>query len=310
VSKYRTPFDVWAEKSGLVTPRKPEDESDEMAAGRFLEPFIRDRFEMKTGLVLKRVPVLVRKGTILGGHPDDLACQKGIKEPFAVFEAKTRSPYLRNLWGDEGSDAIPDDEMAQVQFYMHLTGLSVAYVAALFDRMLSIFRVARDQEFGEIAEAAAEKFWRDYVETGTPPPLRGMHVDAYIKRKFPRALNPEREPTPEERELVAKIQDATAAQKAAEAAWNQARNELKMRIGDAAGLKAPGLSVYFRERSGRRTVDTDALLTAIKNEIAISLATEHAAPLIEKVDRYRLEFTKTGEPFRELRIYPAKGDLE
>lgn len=249
----------------------------------------------------------------MGAHPDDLASQPGAKDPFAIFEAKTRSPFLRSLWGDEGSDQVPDAEMCQVQWYMHLTGYSVAYIAALFDRMLSIFRIAKDAEFGWIAEEAAKKFWRDYVETGVPPPLRGIHVDDYIRKRFPKALLPLREPTREERELVAQIQEATAMEKASKLAKAEARANLKLLVGAAEGLKAADLTVYFRERAGRRKVDTAAFVVAMKNEIALQIgprSPKKAALLIDSIDRALAQFTTTGEPYRDLRIYTPKGELE
>jgi predicted phage-related endonuclease len=77
-------------------------------------------------------------------------------------------------WGDPGTDGVPMRVILQVQQQMLCTGYERAYVVALLSRFgrhsEELFIVNRNEQIIKAIIARGEQFWRDYVETRTPPP--------------------------------------------------------------------------------------------------------------------------------------------
>lgn len=88
----------------------------------------------------------------------------------AIVEAKTSS--VSKNWGLTGSERIPPNVMAQVQFQMGLAGVKCCIVSLLlsaFRLELRTYKIDFEPEtFSEICKAVDE-FWLGYVETRTPP---------------------------------------------------------------------------------------------------------------------------------------------
>ena len=57
LNKYRSPYAVWAEKTGLL-PEQPDNEA--MRQGRDLEDYVAQRFEEKSGKAVQRMNYLLR----------------------------------------------------------------------------------------------------------------------------------------------------------------------------------------------------------------------------------------------------------
>lgn len=78
MSKYRTPVDVWAEKTGRTAPI---ESSLAMRFGSFAEQFVADEYEAQTGNAVERYTAMLRhQSAPLIGHVDRLVIPEGQKK--------------------------------------------------------------------------------------------------------------------------------------------------------------------------------------------------------------------------------------
>ena len=159
LSRYRTPFEVWLEKTGQAENR---EETLAMRVGTALEPVVLGLFEEKTGM-----KVTDRQKQIV--HPDHAfirATLDGLIEG-AVVEAKTTGSI--EGWGEEGTDEVPMEYIVQTQVQMALTGYEIAFIPVLIGRSdFRIYRIKKDAELISNIIKRAVSFW-DLVQTLTPP---------------------------------------------------------------------------------------------------------------------------------------------
>lgn len=162
-SKYRSPADVWLEKTGA---REPADLSGNEAvrAGILLEPVVARMFEEDTG---KKV---TRRGTLQSTtYPFMLAnIDRQVVGEDAGLEIKTAGAWAEKLW--EG-DEIPDSYYCQCLHYMAVTGAKRWYIAALIGGQHFLWKtIERNETDIKILIDEETKFW-DLVKTKTPPPI-------------------------------------------------------------------------------------------------------------------------------------------
>jgi putative phage-type endonuclease len=165
VNPWRSPVDVWAEKTGRGVPA-PDNPA--MRAGRLLEPVIAQMYSEDTGLTVTRGLPEIRKEGVLIGHLDGLVAAAG-----RVWEAKTAR--TGDGWGAPGTDDVPLHYAAQVQWYCGLSELPAADVAVLIGGSdFRIYHLRADAAlFAEMRDAAL-RFWRDHVQADAPPAPRSV----------------------------------------------------------------------------------------------------------------------------------------
>lgn len=169
LSRWRTPFDVWAEKTGHVT--KKDEPTDAMRFGTLLEPVIRSEFARRNGLEVCECPYIL-------AHKDYpfMTCNLDgyVKLPggsCAVLEIKTANAFASDDWANMGA---PLEYVMQVQYYLAITQMKFAYLAVLIGS--SDYRqviIERDDEVISIIIQKLKEFWQ-MVETNTPPPVSGL----------------------------------------------------------------------------------------------------------------------------------------
>jgi len=124
VSRWKTPLQLWAEKTGAV---QPEDLSDKeyVELGSELEDFIAKHFEKKAGIKVRRAP---RRYT----HKDHpfMACQvdRLVTGTDELVECKNASAWKAKEW--EGEE-IPVEYILQVSWQLMVTGRKKGYLAVL-----------------------------------------------------------------------------------------------------------------------------------------------------------------------------------
>lgn len=165
LSRFKTPLSLWAEKTGQVIP---EDISGKLQVrlGNKLEATVCDLFTEETGKKLHRVnEALVHpKYPFLRGMLD-----RRVVGENAIFEAKTTSPWNSHAW--EG-DAIPQDYILQVMFYMELYGAERGYLACLVGNQdFHIKIIERDDKLQKEIIAKAVDFWTRYIEPKIMPTM-------------------------------------------------------------------------------------------------------------------------------------------
>ena len=161
LSKWRTPFQLWQEKRGLVDSSLNENEA--MRWGNILEPVIRQRYADETGCGVTVPDTLTHPQ-----HPFMLAHVDGLTDHGRVLEIKTaRDP---RGWGEAGTDEIPPAYIIQVQHCLAVTGAEVADVAALLSGQdFRIYYVPRNQDLIDMLVEQEAAFW-EMVQSETPPP--------------------------------------------------------------------------------------------------------------------------------------------
>jgi putative phage-type endonuclease len=122
ISKFKTPFQVYLEKSGEVI----ETEESEFAYwGNQLEELVAKEFTARTGKKAHR------RNAILS-HPDypwmTANLDRVVVGESALLECKTTNAYNYKEWQD---DEIPESYIIQVQHYMAVTNFEKAYIACL-----------------------------------------------------------------------------------------------------------------------------------------------------------------------------------
>ena len=167
-SKWATPLDVWAKKTGL-----DDADSDSLVKlrGRIREPQIIQEYANVTGKTIYKAENLK--------HPDfDFinANFDGLIPNDRIVEAKTAQAFSRD-WGEPGSEDVPIEYYLQCQHYMLVaTALGLippeAPICDLFVSIggepIQIYTIHGLSELWAVMIEKYREFWR-LVETKTPP---------------------------------------------------------------------------------------------------------------------------------------------
>ena len=180
LNPYRTPHDVWLEKTRRHTP---EVDGIHLRHGQWNEQFIADEYTRATGLRTQRYNAMLRHPEApLIGHVDRLVIPDGAKiasykseiRTDLGLECKTASAFAAGRdseWGPSGTDQVPQSYLLQVAAYQALTGCERWDLAALIGNAdLRIYHFNRDLELEGYLIEEASRWWRDYVVADTPPP--------------------------------------------------------------------------------------------------------------------------------------------
>lgn len=170
LSRYRSPYEVWAEKCGLS--ESPDlSENQAVQWGNILEPVIAVHYrdlhpetEVIPGSCVMRSVRRPWAQASLDYEIKDPRLGKG------VLEIKTAGARSSAQW-DEG---VPIYYLTQVAHYMSVTGWGFADVAVLIGGQdYREYRIMRDKEDIDAVERAVDGFWH-LVETMDPPELSGI----------------------------------------------------------------------------------------------------------------------------------------
>ncbi len=170
ISPYKTPVDVWLEKTGQA---EPVDLSDNQAVawGNILEDTIATEFSKRTGMKVQRRNATLKhpEHDWMLAHVDRLIV--GTDKGPGILEVKTAGQYMSDKWGDPGTDQVPDEYALQVAHYLAVTGYAWARLAVLIGgRDLRVYDLPRDEDLIALLMAREEKFWTQHVETRLAPP--------------------------------------------------------------------------------------------------------------------------------------------
>lgn len=169
INKYKTRRRLWAEILGIV---EREDISEKAAVkmGHKLEPIVADLFAEETGYKVRKNNWLLQHDTIdyLFANIDrEVILPDGKK---AVLECKTANSRMAKYWQE---NTVPKEYMAQIQFYLMITGYETAFIAVLLGGVdFDFWHIQRDEEIIAHLEKEAAIFWQ-HVEAGTEPALDG-----------------------------------------------------------------------------------------------------------------------------------------
>lgn len=254
LSSWGSPLSIWLQKTGQAEVQ--DEEVLHFDVGDALEPVCARWYSRQMGEELENPQqVFVHpEREWQGASPDRLRVSDG-----RPVECKVS--YQSDGWGDEGSDEVPQEYVCQVQWQLDVLGADLAHVAAIIGRQFRIYTVRRDEELIAALREAGERFWNDYVLTGTQPPVTAHERDReWLQARFDK-YEANRLITAESvHEEVARgyaaARERLAAAEEQEALFGNMLREL---IGDAEGVAGAGWKATWKAPKAGLVTDWEAV---------------------------------------------------
>ena len=288
LSPYRTPIDVWMEKTGKPVEHK---NSLPLRFGSFAEEFIAQEYALQTGKALINYPHAITHPAhdYFGGHIDRFVCNAPIEQDFIssdplppeanttlqfseqklhsindqpierLLECKTANPFTQQQWGESGTDQVPLPYLCQCLWYMAITQVDKADIAVLFGNAdFRIYQLERDLEIEKGLLEKAEFFWKEYVQKDIPPPVQNER-DCY--KLFTKSSSAKSIEAPEE--MVQELSRVKALQEKidqAEEQISQIKQQVMSTMQDAEALCHAGKTLAtWRFAKGATRLDAKRL---------------------------------------------------
>lgn len=300
LNPYRTPFQVWQEKTGRAEPFAGNLQT---RFGTYAEEFVAREYCERTGRRVRRFNAMMRHPRApLIGHIDRLVVPSGAKTASyrseirtdRGLEAKTAHALAvsrGNDWGDDGTDQIPASYLIQCVAYMALTGCEYWDLAALFGNSdFRIYHLTRDLELEAMVLDEASRWWRDHVVADVPPDPQSeiearqrwsRHVDGRVIDIGTDAAD-----------LLRKYAALKASERALESEIKAVRDRLIPILEDADSIQHDGVTLAtFRANKDGQKVDWEA---------AFRDATQDVDPAV--IDQFVKMHTKVVPGVRVLRL--------
>ena len=246
LSKYLTPFALYAEKLGLGAA---VSENEAMEWGLLLEEPIAQKFQQETG----RVVTLPIPWAIQVCEEPRAPWARATVDRWQQREPTQRAPLeiKTAAWslGLEWTDEPPLAYQVQVQHQMLVTGASYASIAALIGGQRFLWcDVPRDDAFIDTLVQAEGAFWQRCLDHNPPPVDDSERTRAALKALYAKDSGEVISLGVEGIEIDNRLEAAKAAVAAAEAEKRLAENELLARIGHGTMAVLPNDVVYtYRE---------------------------------------------------------------
>lgn len=166
-SSYKSPLDIFLDKTTDII----DDTVSEAAYwGIMFEDLVAKEYSTRTGNKIKKSTKLIRhpKYNFLAANIDRWVIREdGTRH---VLECKTASFTRNKMWGEEGTDQIPEQYLCQVAYYAAICGVDSVDVAVLIGGQgFRMYRYVKNEEFENKLISAAVAFWNNHVLKGIPP---------------------------------------------------------------------------------------------------------------------------------------------
>jgi len=180
LSKWKTAYDVWLDKRGLS---EPEDETEKpwLYWGSVLEEVVAKEYAIRTRAKIQRVNAQlicpeasfavanIDRAVINPEIAGNVRWRDGRLTTDRLLECKTANGFAANLWGEPGTDQVPEVYLCQDAWYMGITKASVTDTAVLIGgNDYRIYTVEADPILFADMLTEGEAFWK-LVETGVAP---------------------------------------------------------------------------------------------------------------------------------------------
>ncbi|WP_395146993.1 YqaJ viral recombinase family protein [Moraxella atlantae] len=294
---YKTAYDLYHDKINDVVA---DAQTEAAYWGTILEGVVAKEYELRNDCKVQRVNYMIRhpkfdfaianidRAVINPSISGNVRIKDGALTTDKLLEVKTASEYMKNVWGDEASDQVPDNYNLQCQWYMGITGVDECDLALLLGgNKYRQYNIKFDAELFEIMINEAQNFWLNHVLARVEPTPTTL---ANAKHKYARALpDSTLDLAFNDDDNIAKIDRYIELKdqiKGLETELEQAQTDLICLIGEHEALAVEGeLVMTYKNQKGRETFDKKGCLKAYP-ELAEKFA----------------EFTKVGEASRTLRV--------
>ena len=165
LSKWKSPYELWLEKTGQTTDDFDPDALP-IVMGNALEPVVLAHFTRRTGLTVSR-----RQEQVVDPNwSARWVTLDGVASDGGLVEAKSAGFADPAEWGDEyEDDAVPMPYYLQCQHGLACTSAEFTYMPLIvLNRQFRLYRVRRDDDVIAQLTEGERAFWK-CVEARTPP---------------------------------------------------------------------------------------------------------------------------------------------
>ncbi|WP_180182759.1 YqaJ viral recombinase family protein [Acinetobacter sp. YH01020] len=179
-SPYKSPYQLWLDKTGRSERKESQNESAHF--GNLLEDVVAKEYSRRAGVKVQRVTQQLS----LPDHPwaignidraiinpeiaGNVRFKDGKLTTDQLLECKTASEYLAKLFGEEGSDQVPDYYLTQCLWYLLLSGCQFIDLAVLIGgNKFRMYRIERDEDLIDSIFRQVKAFWFNHVVADVPP---------------------------------------------------------------------------------------------------------------------------------------------
>lgn len=179
VNPYKTPYQVWLEKTGREMPEDLSD-NDAVMAGTLFEDAVAKFYEIREGKTVRRWNNTRFHDTMpwLAGNVDRI-----VQGERRILECKTAGMFAKG-WGEPGSDEVPESYLLQVMHYMAVWGYDVADLAVVVGgQQYRKYTFKFDQELFDVVAEHLRSFWFNNVIADVPPePSSLLEIEQFYKK--------------------------------------------------------------------------------------------------------------------------------
>lgn len=255
ISRFRTPLQVWGEKTGRF-PIQDISDTLPVKIGNALEDFVAKLWCAETGKKVRRNnrTFFSKEYPFIAGNID-----REVVGEKAFLEVKTAGEFMRDEW--EG-DSIPQEYMAQILHYLYVTGYDKCYVAVLIgNREFKKYEIFR-KDYEDVINKIIEKevyFWNEFVLKGIPPAVKSMDSEL-INNAFPNSVDTTEivDLDDEYTRMIETLEGLKEDKKAIENKIKEIENKIKFAMGDKPVAKANWYLIQWKNTE-RETIDTNKL---------------------------------------------------
>lgn len=275
-SPYKSPYQLWLDKTGRSERKESQNESAHF--GNLLEDVVAKEFSRRAGVKVQRVTqqlFLEEHPWALGNidraviNPDiagNVRFKDGALTTDRLLECKTASEYMSKLFGEEGSDQVPDYYLTQCLWYLLITGCKVIDLAVLIGgNKFRMYRIERDEDLIQSIFNQVKAFWFNHVLADIPPDPTCF--DDVLHRWSKHVTGKQVEATFEQIKLGEELISVQGRQKADKAREDEIKLQLVTSMQDAEMMISQGKTLFtYKEQSSTRIDST--LLKKEQAEIA------------------------------------------
>lgn len=244
-SRFASEFDVWLAK----TQGWHIEESEDMKRGTFLEDGIArwyaDRFGIEPWRVQQPGTIRHKSVPVALCTPDRLIVGPETDRLLSIKAPRRKT----DAWGEPGTDIVPGEYLLQLQWEHAVYGYAGVemHLAALLDGELCVYVVQADLELQKWLLDYAQQWWARHVVGGKQPSLDGSaQAKAWLKSRFPKDDESERDAAPSEISLMVQLELAESDLTAADQHFDDLANQLRQSMGSTARLNGPNGYVTWK----------------------------------------------------------------
>ena len=226
MSRYKTAYQLWAEKTGRLEPENLDD-VERIRFGNLMEEIIAREYSRRNDVKVQRrnASLTHPKYPFMRANVDRIVV--GVRRGLECKNVDGLA-FRYGEWGEPGTDQVPDEYLLQCHHYMTVLDYPEWHLAACVGgNSLRTYIIERDPATSEMLIEQEHAFWQ-HVERDEAPAVDYEHAttEAVLKRMYPGTDGDEIALPPEIAAWHAVRLDAAEHIKRYEAAADAAKNHI------------------------------------------------------------------------------------